>query len=63
MNNTQVEAKWQIAKGKLKQKYGDLIDDEIMRAEGATDEVIGKLRDKLGKSKEELRNELNTMLK
>jgi uncharacterized protein YjbJ (UPF0337 family) len=40
--------------GKLKQKYGQLTDDDVKYEEGKEDELIGRLQKKLGKSKEEL---------
>jgi uncharacterized protein YjbJ (UPF0337 family) len=63
MNTEQLEAQWQEVAGKLKKKYGEAIDDEIIRAKGATDEVVGKLRQKLNKTEEEVREELDDLLK
>ena len=45
-------------KGKLKQKYGQLTDDDLAFAEGKGDELLGRLQQKLGKSKEDLRKEI-----
>jgi len=45
-------------KGKLKQKYGQLTDDDLTFAEGKEDELLGRLQQKLGKSKEDLRKEI-----
>lgn len=63
INTEKLEAKWQEAVGKMKQKYGEVIDDDIVRAKGVTDEVVGKLRSKLNKTEEEIRNELDDLLK
>jgi len=54
MNTTQLKGNWRELKGKLKQKYATLTDDDLMMAEGKEDETIGRLQEKLGKSKEEL---------
>ena len=54
MNKTQVKGNWNEQKGKLKQKFATLTDDDLMFAEGKKDEMLGKLQIKLGKSKEEL---------
>lgn len=54
MNTTEIKGNWNELKGKLKQKYATLTDDDLMFAEGKQDELIGKLQEKLGKSKEEL---------
>jgi uncharacterized protein YjbJ (UPF0337 family) len=48
-------------KGKLKQKYGQLTDDDLTFAEGKEDELLGRLQQKLGKSKEDLRRELESL--
>lgn len=45
---------WNEQKGKLKQKYANLTDDDLMYAEGKEDELLGRLQKKLGKSKEEV---------
>ena len=54
MNTTEVKGNWNEQKGKLKQKFAVLTDDDLMFAEGKMEEMFGKLQIKLGKSKEEL---------
>ena len=54
MNTTEVKGNWNEQKGKLKQQYANLTDDDLMFAEGKQDEMLGKLQIKLGKTKEEL---------
>ncbi len=54
MNNTEMKGNWNEQKGKLKQKFAQLTDDDLMFAEGKKDEMLGKLQIKLGKSKEEM---------
>lgn len=54
MNITEIKGNWNELKGKLKQKYATLTDDDLMFAEGKEDEVIGRLQQRLGKSKEEI---------
>jgi uncharacterized protein YjbJ (UPF0337 family) len=54
MNTTELKGKWEEQKGKLKQKFADLTDDDLLFLEGKKDEMLGKLQIKLGKSKEEL---------
>ena len=58
MTNLQFKGSWNEAKGKLKQKYGQLTDDDLAFAEGKEDELLGRLQKKLGKTKEELRKEI-----
>jgi len=54
MNTTEVKGNWNEQKGKLKQKFAVLTDNDLMFEEGKKDEMLGKLQVKLGKSKEEL---------
>jgi uncharacterized protein YjbJ (UPF0337 family) len=54
MNTTEVKGTWNEQKGKLKQQFANLTDDDLMFAEGKKDEMLGKLQIKLGKTKEEL---------
>jgi uncharacterized protein YjbJ (UPF0337 family) len=54
MNVTEVKGTWNEQKGKLKQKFAALTDNDLMFAEGKKDEMFGKLQTKLGKTKEEL---------
>jgi uncharacterized protein YjbJ (UPF0337 family) len=61
MTNLQLKGSWNEVKGKLKQKYGQLTDDDLKFAEGKDDELLGRLQQKLGKTKEELRKEIESM--
>jgi uncharacterized protein YjbJ (UPF0337 family) len=53
-NITELKGNWNETKGKLKQKFAMLTDDDVLLAEGKQDELIGRLQVKLGKTKEEL---------
>jgi uncharacterized protein YjbJ (UPF0337 family) len=53
-NTTELKGNWNEQKGKLKQKFGVLTDNDLMFAEGKKDEMFGRLQKKLGKTKEEL---------
>ena len=55
MTKLEIKGNWNEAKGRLKQKYGELTDDDLAFAEGKEDELLGRLQKKLGKSKEEVR--------
>jgi uncharacterized protein YjbJ (UPF0337 family) len=50
-----------VIKGKLKQKYGDLTDDDLTYAEGKEDELWGRIQKKTGKAKEELQEEISKL--
>ncbi len=53
-NLTQLKGNWNATKGKLKQQYAMLTDDDLLLVEGKQDEMLGRLQAKLGKTKEEL---------
>ncbi len=55
MTKLEIKGNWNEIKGKLKQKYGELTDDDLTFAEGKEDELLGRLQQRLGKSKEEVR--------
>ncbi len=61
MNTTELKGNWEELKGKLKQKYATLTDDDLLFAEGKKDEMMGKLQVKLGKSKEEFHKILENL--
>ena len=46
---------WNDVKGKIKQAYGDLSDDDLTYEEGQDDELLGKIQKKIGKTKEEVK--------
>jgi len=55
MNKLQFKGSWNEVKGKLKQQFGNLTDNDLTFADGKEDELLGRLQKKLGKSKEDLR--------
>lgn len=59
MNKLTFKGEWNEVKGKLKQQYGQLTDDDLMYAEGKDDELLGRLQKRLGKTKDEIRALLN----
>jgi uncharacterized protein YjbJ (UPF0337 family) len=58
MTTLQLKGNWNEIKGKLKQKYAQLTDDDLTFAEGKEDELLGRLQQRLGKTKEEIRREI-----
>ncbi|HET8736287.1 MAG TPA: CsbD family protein [Pricia sp.] len=61
MNSDQLEGKWKQVKGQFKQKYGDLTDDDVTYSEGKFDEMLGRLQERTGKTKEQLKDEIDRM--
>ena len=53
-NKEEMKGNWNEFKGKLKQKYADLTDDDLMYEEGKEDEMWGRVEKKLGKAKKEI---------
>lgn len=45
---------WNELKGKIKQQYADLTDDDLKYEEGKDDELVGRIQKKIGKTKEEV---------
>lgn len=54
MNSIDLKGNWEEQKGKLKQKFAALTDNDLLFTEGKKEEMIGKLQIKLGKTKEEI---------
>jgi len=54
MSDLQLSGKWNELKGKVKQAYADLTDDELKHEEGKDEELLGRLQRKTGKGRDEL---------
>ncbi|MGF7041304.1 CsbD family protein [Mucilaginibacter lappiensis] len=61
MDKLEIKGGWNELKGKIKQAYGDLTDDDLIRDEGKDDELLGKLQQKTGKSRDELVKWINSL--
>jgi uncharacterized protein YjbJ (UPF0337 family) len=61
MSDLKIRGTWNELKGKIKQAYGDLTDDDLVREEGKDDELLGKLQQKTGKGRDELVKWLNEL--
>ena len=53
--NLKFKGNWNEMKGKIKQQYANLTDDDLLYEEGKEDELLGRMQKKTGKSKEELK--------
>jgi uncharacterized protein YjbJ (UPF0337 family) len=58
MTKLEFKGTWNEVKGKLKQKYGQLTDDDLAFSQGKDDELLGRLEKKLGRTKEAIREEI-----
>ena len=60
-NKDQIMGKWHEIKGKVKEKWGDLTDDEVTEAEGTLEGLAGKLQQKYGGAKQEILSQLQKL--
>jgi len=60
MNKTQLKGQWNELKGKAKEQWGDLTDDDLDRIEGRRDQLIGTLQQRYGKKRDEVEREVET---
>lgn len=59
MNKLQIKGEWNQIKGKIKEQWGDLTDDDLDRIEGRRDRLIGLIQERYGESVEEARREVD----
>lgn len=52
MNKFTLKGDWNIAKGKLKQKWASLTDDDLQYTEGLGDELVGRIQKRTGETRE-----------
>lgn len=56
MTKLELKGNWNEIKGKLKQKYAELTDDDLLYEEGKDDELLGRIQKRTGKTAEEIRD-------
>ncbi len=56
-----IRGNWKQIKGKLKQQYAELTDDDLTYERGREDELIGRLQERLGKTKEEIKEAIDQL--
>jgi uncharacterized protein YjbJ (UPF0337 family) len=61
MEKLEVKGAWNELKGKLKEKYGQLTDDDLAYSEGQEDQLYGRLQQRLGKTKDEIKKEIKSL--
>lgn len=62
MKDLRLKGKWNELKGRAKQEWADLTDDDLLYEEGKEDELFGRLQHKTGKSIDELKDWINKQL-
>jgi uncharacterized protein YjbJ (UPF0337 family) len=61
MDTLRIKGNWNQMKGKIKQKYPDLTDDDLMFVTGREDELLGRIQRKTGKSRDEVVSYINSI--
>ena len=59
MNTLEIKGDWNITKGKLKQKWAKLTDDDLQYVEGKSDELLGRIQKRTGESREAVEKALH----
>jgi uncharacterized protein YjbJ (UPF0337 family) len=54
------EGRWEQLKGRVKQAWGDLTDDDLKHVEGDYDRLVGKIQEKTGQTREQVEQQLNS---
>ncbi len=60
MNADTLKGKWKQIKGQAKKKWGKLTDDDLDKMEGSRDELVGKIQERYGKSREAAEKEVDS---
>jgi len=61
MNELQIKGAWKEVRGKLKQKYAQLTDDDLLLERGKEEELIGRIQKRLGKTTEDIKREIENL--
>lgn len=59
MNKDMIQGDWNVLKGKIKEKWGKLTDDDLTQINGKKDQLLGKLQNKYGYARDKAEKELN----
>ncbi|MDW7773909.1 MAG: CsbD family protein [Desulfobulbaceae bacterium] len=62
MNADILKGKWQQLKGSVKEQWGKLTDDDLQAVDGREDQLVGKLQERYGYSKEEAQKEYDRFM-
>ena len=63
MNQDVFEGKWKEMRGQIKEWWGDLTDDDLDKANGKADQIVGLLQQKYGYTREAAEEEFNRRIK
>ncbi|WP_303977112.1 CsbD family protein [Dongia mobilis] len=60
MNQDQIAGSWKKLKGKVKEQWGKLTDDDITQLEGHQDQLVGKIQERYGVAKEDAEKQIES---
>jgi len=63
MNKLEMKGDWNVAKGKLKQKYAQLTEDDLKYTEGQEDELLGRIQKRTGQTMEAVERALRESMR
>jgi uncharacterized protein YjbJ (UPF0337 family) len=63
MNQDIFEGKWKQFRGRVKEWWGDITDDELDRIEGRSDRMVGLLQEKYGYTRDQAEREIDMHLR
>jgi uncharacterized protein YjbJ (UPF0337 family) len=63
MNMDEVKGNWKQLKGRARQAWGDLTDDELERTNGEREELVGLIQEKYGKTREAAEREVDDFMR
>jgi uncharacterized protein YjbJ (UPF0337 family) len=61
MNQETLKGNWNTIKGKLKQNYGQLTEDDLIYVEGKEDELVGRIQRRTGETKEAIKDYIDSL--
>ena len=61
MNQDQIKGEWELIKGKAKRAWGELTDDDFLKAEGSSDKLFGLIQARFGETKEMIKAKLDKL--
>jgi len=61
MEKLKIKGDWNVLKGKLKQRYANLTDDDLLFLKGKEEELIGRIQQKIGMTKQQVRDLLSKL--
>ena len=61
MNKDQAQGTWDLIKGKAKRIWGELTDDDFLKAEGSVDKLFGTIEKRFGDTKEQIKAKIDRL--